>query len=301
MSWTNEVLGKDEKGQLKLFSADLCIEYVNGKPSDPSISIGLEIDPRLITPENNPDNIIEFKKSDMRKRKHCKTVQREIQLYSPKICDDASPFYLMVKSVNQPKSTQSEFGIDIGCMNDLPKVEIDLPKALGQARVELSVEQTVNEVQAIVTPETVATEYKIKVKVTDDKHIRNPFLLIDYDPNEAELDASNTQLQGWEDISCPSPQLKCSDYDSDMNSVRKCVRKPLGGSISAEEGLIEEKIVMNVRATGKEKYISLNAQIQSCGMCNKVKLACENDFELSNGKCSSTILATAGALILEPL
>ena len=67
-------------------------------PSDPSISIGLEIDPRLITPEDNPDNIVQFKKSDMRKRKHCKTVQREIQLYSPKICDDASPFYLKVKS-----------------------------------------------------------------------------------------------------------------------------------------------------------------------------------------------------------
>ena len=139
--------------------------------------------------------------------------------------------------MNQPKSTQSEFGIDIGCINDLPVVEIDLPEALGQARIELSAEKTVDEVQAIVTPETVATEYKIKVKVTDDNHIRNPFLLIDYDPNEAELDASNTQLQGWEDISCPSPQLECSDYDSDMNSVRKCVRKPLGGSISAEVGL----------------------------------------------------------------
>ena len=128
MSWTNEVLGKDNEGQLKLFTADLCIEYIDGKPSyglknliflkilieygfratknidlkprksDPSISIGLEIDPRLITPEDNPDNIVEFKKSDMRKRKHCKTVQREIQLYSPKICDDASPFYLKVKS-----------------------------------------------------------------------------------------------------------------------------------------------------------------------------------------------------------
>jgi len=83
-----------------------------------------------------------------------------------------------------------------------------------------------------------------------------------------------------------------------MNSVRKCVRKPLGGSISAEEGIIEEKIVLNIRATGKEKYISLNAQIQSCGMCNKVKLACKKDFELSNGKCSSTILATADPLIV---
>ena len=52
---------------------------------------------------------------------------------------------------------------------------------------------------------------------------------------------------------------------------------------------------MNVRATGKEKFISLNAQIQSCGMCNKVKLACKKDFKLANGKCSSTILATAGS------
>ena len=33
MSWTNEVLGKDDEGQLKLFTADLCIEYIDGKPS----------------------------------------------------------------------------------------------------------------------------------------------------------------------------------------------------------------------------------------------------------------------------
>ena len=50
-------------------------------------------------------------------------------------------------------------------MNDLPVVEIDLPEALGQARIELSAEKTVDEVSAIVTPETVATEYTIKVKV----------------------------------------------------------------------------------------------------------------------------------------
>ena len=50
-------------------------------------------------------------------------------------------------------------------MNDLPVVEIDLPEALGQARIELSAEKTVDEVSAIVTPETVETEYTIKVKV----------------------------------------------------------------------------------------------------------------------------------------
>ena len=106
----------------------------------------------------------------------------------------------------------------------------------------------------LVTPETVAAEYEIKVEVTDENHIRNPFVLIDYDPNEAEFDLNNT-LQGWEDISCPNPNLECSDYDSDLNSVRKCAKKPLGGSISAEDGIITEKITMNVRATGKEKYI----------------------------------------------
>ena len=143
----------------------------------------------------------------------------------------------------------------------------------------------------------VDVSYELKLDVSGPDHLRNPFILISFDPELAKFDKNDEENQNWEEISCLGSDDKCTGNDQN----RKCLKRPLGASLKDGTSIFY-KILFQIEPTKlnelykKERYsdqIVVNAQIHSCGQCGRVDLVCDGDWILDqdtgSNHCSAIV------------
>ena len=266
LSWGEEVeITKDESGKLQMLKAQLCVEYLS-KPAgaeDADIYVELQLDNRLV----QRDFEILLKPKFGRRTKTCNFIERKIQVHSPAICNN-DPLEMMVSAVRFAK--EKGYGLDYGCANQLPKLSVPLPDNLGLATVSINVEKNVDSV--VWTPRTKKPViYDIEVEVVNRNNLRHPYLLVDFDPAEAEVDRSAAAMLDWDVTSCPAENEECGNY----NEVsRLCLRKNLGATLNSKIGKLKESFALLLHPTGSQETIDLTVQMFSCSSCQKVSYQC---------------------------
>jgi len=102
-------------------------------------------------------------------------------------------------------------------------------------------------------------------------NLRHPYLLVDFDPAEAEVDRSAAAMLDWDVTSCPAENEECGNY----NEVsRLCLRKNLGATLNSKIGKLKESFALLLHPTGSQETIDLTVQMFSCSSCQKVSYQC---------------------------